>query len=173
MQLLNKKTTCELFNAHISQVMLPGLGEQNGPWTSFVFLPRLLNLPCYRCIWFIQNCSVTSNFFNPKAIMKTCCLECWTLMYCLILLWEIRCIKLIRKLGCVYRQQNYSACALMLYTKVWNFNFCNLLQNVYQNILRKWNASIFFRSKVMYSLLLGNLGILCIEPFGIETSVIL
>lgn len=69
------------------------------------------------CIWFIQNCSVTSNFFNPKAIMKTCCLVCWTLMYCVILLWEIRCIKLIRKLGCVYRQQNYSACALMLYTK--------------------------------------------------------
>lgn len=38
-------------------------------------------------------------------------------MYCLILLWEIRCIKSIRQLGCVYRQQNYSAYALMLYTK--------------------------------------------------------
>lgn len=33
------------------------------------------------------------------------------------LLWEIRCIKSIRQLGCVYRQQNFSACALMLYTK--------------------------------------------------------
>lgn len=70
-----------------------------------------------RVIWFIQNCSVTSNFFNPKTIMRICCLECWTLMYCSIFLWEMGCIKTHWQIGCQYRHQNYSACAVMIYTK--------------------------------------------------------
>lgn len=49
--------------------------------------------------------------------MRICCLKYWTLMYYLFFLWEVRCIKTPRQLGCVYRQQNYSECALMLYTK--------------------------------------------------------
>lgn len=75
-----------------------------------------------RVLWFIQNCCVTSNcvtsnFFNPKTIMRICCLECLTLMFCLILFWKIRCIKITRQLFCEFRHQNYSACALMIYTK--------------------------------------------------------
>lgn len=70
-----------------------------------------------RVIWFIQNYSVTLNFFNLKTIMRICSLQCWNLMYCLILLWEMRCIKTTWQLGCTYKHINYSACAIMIYTK--------------------------------------------------------
>lgn len=70
-----------------------------------------------RVIWSIQKDSFTLNFFNPKTIMRICSLQCWKLVYCLILLLEMRCMKTTWQSGCEYRHQNYSACALLIYTK--------------------------------------------------------
>lgn len=61
--------------------------------------------------------SILIYFFNYMRIMRFCNLKCWTLIFILIFSWELRCVKTTWQPSCHYRHKNYSACALMIYSK--------------------------------------------------------
>lgn len=129
-----------LFNIHKSCTCIfltsnaPTLGEQYGPFLSFCSA-----LCTNRVIWFIQNYCVTLNVSNPKTIMRICSLQCWKLMHCLILLWEMRYVKTTWQLCCTYKHNNYSACALMIYTKWTSCNEQILIVNWdYRSVIKEY-----------------------------------
>lgn len=61
--------------------------------------------------------SILIYFFNYMRIMRFCNLKCWTLIFILIFSWELRCVKTTWQPSCHYRHKNYSACALLIYSK--------------------------------------------------------